>query len=136
MRSPNKYDKQMKAGSKQAPLANARLPRNHQRRDDVEWAGPEGQLKDAHAALQLNSYPACPEPDKTMGLVENTDSSFLTILSPGLWSSTSATSSISYPTPPFPASSTAPWLTVPSSVSPSPISTDHRRPFRWRPSRN
>lgn len=52
-------------------------------KDDVEWAGPEGQLEGAHAALQLNSYPACPQPDKAMGLAEHTDSSFLTILYQG-----------------------------------------------------
>lgn len=52
-------------------------------KEDVDWAGPEGQLEGAHAALQLNSYPACPEPEKAMGLAEHTDSSFLTILYQG-----------------------------------------------------
>ncbi|KAL3528813.1 hypothetical protein ACH5RR_008135 [Cinchona calisaya] len=47
---------------------------------DLEWAGPEGSFEGGCAALQLNSYPACPEPDRAMGLAPHTDSSILTIL--------------------------------------------------------
>ncbi|KAK6148919.1 hypothetical protein DH2020_016444 [Rehmannia glutinosa] len=44
--------------------------------DDVKWATPEGGC----AALQLNSYPACPDPGRAMGLAAHTDSTILTIL--------------------------------------------------------
>lgn len=47
---------------------------------DVKWAGPKGHFTDASAALQLNYYPACPDPDRAMGLAEHTDSTLLTIL--------------------------------------------------------
>ncbi|KAL6584714.1 Iron ascorbate-dependent oxidoreductase [Orobanche minor] len=44
---------------------------------DVKWAAtPE----DGSAALQLNSYPACPDPGRAMGLAAHTDSTILTIL--------------------------------------------------------
>lgn len=46
--------------------------------DDVKWAGPQGE--GGCAALQLNSYPACPDPDRAMGLAAHTDSTILTIL--------------------------------------------------------
>ncbi|KAL6334347.1 hypothetical protein AAG906_014748 [Vitis piasezkii] len=75
------YDKQMKQlANKLLWLLLGSLGIN---KEDVEWAGPEGQLEGAHAALQLNSYPACPQPDKAMGLAEHTDSSLLTILYQG-----------------------------------------------------
>ncbi|KAF3634781.1 Gibberellin 3-beta-dioxygenase 1 [Capsicum annuum] len=46
-------------------------------KDDVKWAfGPKGGC----AALQLNSYPACPDPGRAMGLAAHTDSTILTIL--------------------------------------------------------
>ncbi|XP_060205618.1 gibberellin 3-beta-dioxygenase 1-like [Lycium barbarum] len=46
-------------------------------KDDVKWAiGPRGGC----SALQLNSYPACPDPDRAMGLAAHTDSTILTIL--------------------------------------------------------
>ncbi|CAB4272700.1 unnamed protein product [Prunus armeniaca] len=48
--------------------------------EDVKWAGPKGDFRDASAALQLNSYPACPDPDRAMGLAAHTDSTLLTIL--------------------------------------------------------
>ncbi|KAI7757881.1 hypothetical protein M8C21_029194 [Ambrosia artemisiifolia] len=44
--------------------------------DDVKWASLQG----SSAALQLNSYPACPDPDRAMGLAAHTDSTLLTIL--------------------------------------------------------
>nr|ANS71251.1 GA3ox3 [Vitis vinifera subsp. caucasica] len=46
-------------------------------KEDLNWAGSKGDFK---AALQLNSYPACPEPDRAMGLAAHTDSSLFTIL--------------------------------------------------------
>ncbi|KAF5935874.1 hypothetical protein HYC85_027003 [Camellia sinensis] len=49
-------------------------------KEDVKWAGPKGDFKGANAAVQLNSYPACPEPDRAMGLAAHTDSTLLTIL--------------------------------------------------------
>ncbi|KAK3219670.1 hypothetical protein Dsin_013640 [Dipteronia sinensis] len=47
---------------------------------DIKWAGPKGKFKDACTALQLNYYPACPDPDRAMGLAAHTDSTLLTIL--------------------------------------------------------
>ncbi|GMY34115.1 gibberellin 3 oxidase 1 [Fagus crenata] len=49
-------------------------------KEDIKWAGPKGDFKGASAALQLNSYPACPDPDRAMGLAAHTDSTLLTIL--------------------------------------------------------
>ncbi|TMX04881.1 hypothetical protein EJD97_004060 [Solanum chilense] len=50
-------------------------------KDDVKWAvGPKGETKEGCAALQLNSYPACPDPGRAMGLAAHTDSTILTIL--------------------------------------------------------
>ncbi|KAL9267046.1 Gibberellin 3-beta-dioxygenase 1-like protein [Drosera capensis] len=48
--------------------------------EDLEWAGPARDFQDACAALQLNSYPKCPDPDRAMGLAAHTDSTLLTIL--------------------------------------------------------
>lgn len=46
-------------------------------KEDVKWAvGP----RSGSSALQLNSYPACPDPDRAMGLAAHTDSTLLTIL--------------------------------------------------------
>nr|ACF71491.1 gibberellin 3-beta hydroxylase [Chrysanthemum x morifolium] len=47
---------------------------------DVKWARQTRDTKEACPALQLNSYPACPDPDRAMGLAAHTDSSLLTIL--------------------------------------------------------
>ncbi|XP_011081703.1 gibberellin 3-beta-dioxygenase 1-like, partial [Sesamum indicum] len=48
--------------------------------DDVKWVEPKGELKERGAALQLNSYPPCPDPDKAMGMAAHTDSTILNIL--------------------------------------------------------
>ncbi|XP_076902340.1 gibberellin 3-beta-dioxygenase 1-like [Bidens hawaiensis] len=47
---------------------------------DIKWAGPTGELKETCPVLQLNFYPACPDPDRAMGLAAHTDSTLLTIL--------------------------------------------------------
>ncbi|PIN09636.1 Iron/ascorbate family oxidoreductase [Handroanthus impetiginosus] len=49
--------------------------------DDLKWASTQevGSVSGS-AALQLNSYPACPDPDRAMGLAAHTDSTILTIL--------------------------------------------------------
>ncbi|KAI9107573.1 hypothetical protein K1719_021610 [Acacia pycnantha] len=49
-------------------------------KEDLQWAGPRGDFNGASAALQLNSYPTCPDPDRAMGLAAHTDSTLLTIL--------------------------------------------------------
>ncbi|GAB2293586.1 Belongs to the iron ascorbate-dependent oxidoreductase [Dionaea muscipula] len=47
---------------------------------EVGWAGPGCDFKGACSALQLNSYPTCPDPTRAMGLAAHTDSTLLTIL--------------------------------------------------------
>ncbi|KAK7381617.1 hypothetical protein VNO80_00163 [Phaseolus coccineus] len=49
-------------------------------KEDIKWAGPRGEFNGACAALHLNSYPSCPDPDRAMGLAAHTDSTLLTIL--------------------------------------------------------
>ncbi|KAL5156555.1 Gibberellin 3-beta-dioxygenase 1 [Glycine soja] len=49
-------------------------------KEDLKWAGSKGQFEKTCAALQLNSYPTCPDPDRAMGLAAHTDSTLLTIL--------------------------------------------------------
>ncbi|XP_062023290.1 gibberellin 3-beta-dioxygenase 1-like [Rosa rugosa] len=49
-------------------------------KEDVIWAGPKGDFEDASNAIQLNSYPACPDPNRAMGLAEHTDSTLLSII--------------------------------------------------------
>ncbi|XP_027344818.1 gibberellin 3-beta-dioxygenase 1-like [Abrus precatorius] len=49
-------------------------------KEDLKWAGPRGEFNGASAALHLNSYPSCPDPDRAMGLAPHTDSTLLTIL--------------------------------------------------------
>ncbi|PSS07492.1 Gibberellin 3-beta-dioxygenase [Actinidia chinensis var. chinensis] len=48
--------------------------------EDIKWAGPNEDFKGANAAIQLNSYPTCPDLDQFMGLAALTDSTLLTIL--------------------------------------------------------
>ncbi|XP_021830732.1 gibberellin 3-beta-dioxygenase 1-like [Prunus avium] len=48
-------------------------------KEDVKWPGPKGDNQEAHV-LQLNSYPACPHPDRAMGLVPHTDSTLVSII--------------------------------------------------------
>ncbi|EEF47048.1 gibberellin 3-beta-dioxygenase 1 [Ricinus communis] len=45
--------------------------------EQTKWVGSPGC---SSAALQLNSYPYCPDPNRAMGLAPHTDTSFLTIL--------------------------------------------------------
>ncbi|KZV56083.1 gibberellin 3-beta-dioxygenase 1 [Dorcoceras hygrometricum] len=47
---------------------------------DIEWAGPNGKVEGGDDALQMNSYPACPDPDRVMGLAAHTDSTILSII--------------------------------------------------------
>lgn len=50
---------------------------------DEEEAGRSGlteNLPQAMEVLQLNSYPACPEPEKAIGMAAHTDSGLLTVL--------------------------------------------------------
>ncbi|KAJ1433888.1 Oxoglutarate/iron-dependent dioxygenase [Sesbania bispinosa] len=49
-------------------------------KEDLKWAGSKGQFEKACAAMQLNSYPSCPDPDRAMGLAPHTDSTLLTVL--------------------------------------------------------
>ncbi|KAL2463088.1 Gibberellin 3-beta-dioxygenase 1 [Forsythia ovata] len=51
-------------------------------KEDINWAGSKGDQFQAgsSAVLQLNCYPACPDPDRAMGLAAHTDSTILTIL--------------------------------------------------------
>ncbi|KAK7294144.1 hypothetical protein RJT34_17027 [Clitoria ternatea] len=49
-------------------------------KEDLQWAGPRGEFNGSRAALHLNSYPSCPDPDRAMGLAPHTDSTLITIL--------------------------------------------------------
>ncbi|KAL2458709.1 Gibberellin 3-beta-dioxygenase 1 [Forsythia ovata] len=48
--------------------------------EDVKWADNKGEFEGGCAALQFNYYPACPDPERAMGLAPHTDSTILTIL--------------------------------------------------------
>ncbi|KAI4381946.1 hypothetical protein MLD38_007961 [Melastoma candidum] len=76
-----RYEEEMKrlAGKLMWLMLEA-LGIRHHSEDDVTWAGPSGDFPGASAALQMNSYPACPDPDQAMGLAAHTDSTLLTIL--------------------------------------------------------
>ncbi|XP_074375728.1 gibberellin 3-beta-dioxygenase 1-like [Apium graveolens] len=49
-------------------------------KEDIAWAGPDGEFDDSGGVLQLNSYPVCPDPGRAIGIADHTDSSLLTIL--------------------------------------------------------
>nr|XP_010914990.1 gibberellin 3-beta-dioxygenase 1-like [Elaeis guineensis] len=70
--------------------------------EDISWAGPVRETGDLPAVLQLNSYPACPEPDRAIGLAAHTDSSLLTVL----YQSSTSGLQVLRPDP-------ARWVTVP-----------------------
>ncbi|XP_047332138.1 gibberellin 3-beta-dioxygenase 1-like [Impatiens glandulifera] len=48
--------------------------------EDIQWGGSNGDFEGACAAIQLNSYPPCPDPNRAMGLAAHTDSTLLTVL--------------------------------------------------------
>ncbi|CAN6456267.1 unnamed protein product [Victoria cruziana] len=48
------------------------------RKDEVEWA--KNGFENTSGALQMNSYPICPQPTTAMGLAAHTDSSVMTLL--------------------------------------------------------
>ncbi|PKA64536.1 Gibberellin 3-beta-dioxygenase 1 [Apostasia shenzhenica] len=48
--------------------------------DEMDRVGPVKELLRATDVLQLNSYPACPDPERAMGMAAHTDSALLTIL--------------------------------------------------------
>ncbi|XP_020578000.1 gibberellin 3-beta-dioxygenase 1-like [Phalaenopsis equestris] len=48
--------------------------------DEVAQVGPLKELSDAAEVIQLNSYPACPEPERAIGMAAHTDSALLTVL--------------------------------------------------------
>ncbi|XP_022145559.1 gibberellin 3-beta-dioxygenase 1-like [Momordica charantia] len=49
-------------------------------REDMKWAGPNGDFQASHSVTQFNSYPICPDPDRAMGLGVHTDTSLLTVV--------------------------------------------------------
>ncbi|KAF3434090.1 hypothetical protein FNV43_RR25193 [Rhamnella rubrinervis] len=49
-------------------------------KSDIDWAGQTGEFETRSAAIRLNSYPSCPDPDRAVGLAPHTDSSIITIL--------------------------------------------------------
>ncbi|KAL5975203.1 iron ascorbate-dependent oxidoreductase [Asimina triloba] len=49
-------------------------------KEDTNFGGATGDIEGATIALQMNWYPLCPDPDRCMGLVEHSDSPFVTIL--------------------------------------------------------
>ncbi|XP_047341214.1 gibberellin 3-beta-dioxygenase 1-like [Impatiens glandulifera] len=48
--------------------------------EDLKWEGENGQVKEGFGAIRFNSYPACPDPDRAMGLAAHTDTALFTIL--------------------------------------------------------
>ncbi|EHA8591092.1 gibberellin 3-beta-dioxygenase 1 [Cocos nucifera] len=70
--------------------------------EDISWAGPIRDSGDLSTVMQLNSYPACPEPDRAVGLAAHTDSSLLTVL----YQSSTSGLQVLRPDPPR-------WVTVP-----------------------
>ncbi|XP_002514367.2 gibberellin 3-beta-dioxygenase 1 [Ricinus communis] len=51
--------------------------------EDVKFLGLKDGSQYPQGALQLNSYPKCPDPDRAMGLAPHTDSSLITVLHQG-----------------------------------------------------
>ncbi|CAI0422563.1 unnamed protein product [Linum tenue] len=49
-------------------------------KEDLNWPNNSNSTTTTTAAIQLNHYPACPDPDRAMGLAPHTDSTLLTIL--------------------------------------------------------
>ncbi|KAI0502297.1 hypothetical protein KFK09_017244 [Dendrobium nobile] len=48
--------------------------------EEMGQVGPLKELSQAADAIQLNSYPTCPEPERAIGMAAHTDSAFLTVL--------------------------------------------------------
>ncbi|KAJ3694166.1 hypothetical protein LUZ60_009646 [Juncus effusus] len=48
--------------------------------EEINQTGPIRDPNDMSTAIQLNSYPVCPDPDRTIGLAAHTDSGLLTLL--------------------------------------------------------
>ncbi|XP_004291423.1 PREDICTED: gibberellin 3-beta-dioxygenase 1-like [Fragaria vesca subsp. vesca] len=48
--------------------------------EDLNWFDDPTNRSGCNLALQLNSYPPCPEPTRTLGLAPHTDTSIVTIL--------------------------------------------------------
>ncbi|XP_074271840.1 gibberellin 3-beta-dioxygenase 1-like [Silene latifolia] len=70
------YQTQMKALSEK--LLNLILKSLEIPESEMNWVNQD--TENISAALQLNSYPTCPNPTQTMGLAEHTDSFLFTIL--------------------------------------------------------
>ncbi|KAK6912667.1 Isopenicillin N synthase-like, Fe(2+) 2OG dioxygenase domain [Dillenia turbinata] len=49
-------------------------------KEEMKWVGSNSGPECATSALQMNSYPPCPDPTLTIGLAPHTDTYFLTIL--------------------------------------------------------
>ncbi|XP_068649385.1 gibberellin 3-beta-dioxygenase 2-like [Aristolochia californica] len=72
------YDKEMKKLARRLMwlmLASLEISK-----EEVTWAGQGGEMVGASSVLQLNWYPACPNPERAMGLAEHTDSPLFAIL--------------------------------------------------------
>ncbi|XP_021277593.1 gibberellin 3-beta-dioxygenase 1-like [Herrania umbratica] len=68
-----RYQKKMKDLAEQ--LTHLILKSLDVSQEDLSW-----DVGSPSTALQLNSYPSCPDPNRTMGLAPHTDTSLLTIL--------------------------------------------------------
>lgn len=51
-------------------------------KEDLEWAGPNGDFDGSWTSLHLNWYPPCPDPNRAIGMVAHSDSPILTVLYP------------------------------------------------------
>ncbi|XP_048332223.2 gibberellin 3-beta-dioxygenase 1 [Ziziphus jujuba] len=70
----DEYQKQMKMISHK--LIRMMLKHLNISEEEVKWIGSTTES----TALQLNSYPACPDPDRAMGLAPHTDTSLMTLV--------------------------------------------------------